>query len=238
MISAELEIALHTAFVNARDQRHRSIGVEHLLLAVLDTPTAARALEGCGADLGELRKQLVECIADKTLRGAADEDIDTQPSLDFQRVIQRAILKVQSSGKKEVAGGDVLVAIFGEKDSHAVHLLAQQRIRWLEVVSYISHDMKPRDSEKIGASPGDGADVQVVLYNDDFTPMEFVVRVLEEFFGMDRKEATETMAEIHRDGVAVCGLYSRQGGEEIVKQVLAYALEHGYPLRCASVVPK
>lgn len=243
MIARELEIALHAAFVNARDHRHRFIGVEHLLLALLDSPTATQVLTACGADMSELRKKLTECIAAETPRGDAGEEVDTQPSLGFQRVIQRAILKVQSSGKKEVAGADVLVAMFGEKDSRAVHLLEQQRIGWLEAVNYISHGIKPGqsqqggDNEQLGPSAGDG-NLQVVLYNDDFTPMEFVVRVLEEFFGMSREDATEAMLEIHREGVAVCGLYSRQAGEEIVKQVLAHAAQHGYPLRCATVIPK
>jgi ATP-dependent Clp protease ATP-binding subunit ClpA len=139
MIAQELEVSLHMAFVEARQKRHEFITVEHLLLALLDNPTAAEVLRACGANMDELRKQLVQHIGEQTPRIAQDREIDTQPTLGFQRVIQRAILHVQSSGKKEVTGANVLVAIFGEKDSHAVYFLQQQGITRLDVVNYISH---------------------------------------------------------------------------------------------------
>ena len=139
MIAQELEVSLHMAFVEARQKRHEFITVEHLLLALLDNPTAAEVLRACGANMDELRKQLTQHIAEQTPRIAQDRDVDTQPTLGFQRVIQRAILHVQSSGKKEVTGANVLVAIFGEKDSHAVYFLQQQGITRLDVVNYISH---------------------------------------------------------------------------------------------------
>ena len=139
MIAQELEVSLHMAFVEARQKRHEFITVEHLLLALLDNPTAAEVLRACGANMDELRKQLVQHIAEQTPRIAQDREVDTQPTLGFQRVIQRAILHVQSSGKKEVTGANVLVAIFGEKDSHAVYYLQQQGIARLDVVNYISH---------------------------------------------------------------------------------------------------
>ncbi len=139
MIAQELEVSLHMAFVEARQKRHEFITVEHLLLALLDNPTAAEVLRACGANLEELRKNLVQHIAEQTPRIAADREVDTQPTLGFQRVIQRAILHVQSSGKKEVTGANVLVAIFGEKDSHAVYFLQQQGINRLDVVNFISH---------------------------------------------------------------------------------------------------
>src|SRR6186997_2345042 len=139
MIAQELEVSLHMAFVEARQKRHEFITVEHLLLALLDNPTAAEVLRSCGANMDELRKNLTQHIAEQTPRIAADREVDTQPTLGFQRVIQRAILHVQSSGKKEVTGANVLVAIFGEKDSHAVYFLQQQGIARLDVVNYISH---------------------------------------------------------------------------------------------------
>jgi len=139
MIAQELEVSLHMAFVEARQKRHEFITVEHLLLALLDNPTAAEVLRACGANLDELRKQLTQHIAEQTPRIAPDREVDTQPTLGFQRVIQRAILHVQSSGKKEVTGANVLVAIFGEKDSHAVYFLQQQGITRLDVVNFISH---------------------------------------------------------------------------------------------------
>src|SRR5260370_546070 len=139
MIAQELEVSLHMAFVEARQKRHEFITVEHLLLALLDNPTAAEVLRSCGANMDELRKNLTQHITEQTPRIAADREVDTQPTLGFQRVIQRAILHVQSSGKKEVTGANVLVAIFGEKDSHAVYFLQQQGINRLDVVNYISH---------------------------------------------------------------------------------------------------
>jgi ATP-dependent Clp protease ATP-binding subunit ClpA len=139
MIAQELEVSLHMAFVEARQKRHEFITVEHLLLALLDNPTAAEVLRACAANIDELRKQLAEFIGAHTPTVAGTEEIDTQPTLGFQRVIQRAILHVQSSGKKEVTGANVLVAIFGEKDSHAVYFLHQQGVTRLDVVNYISH---------------------------------------------------------------------------------------------------
>ena len=139
MIAQELEVSLHMAFVEARQKRHEFITVEHLLLALLDNPTAAEVLRACAANIEELRKALTEFINSHTPTVAGTEEIDTQPTLGFQRVIQRAILHVQSSGKKEVTGANVLVAIFGEKDSHAVYFLHQQGVTRLDVVNYISH---------------------------------------------------------------------------------------------------
>ena len=139
MIAQELEVSLHMAFVEARQKRHELITVEHLLLAMLDNPAAAEVLRACGADIEDLRHELNEFLNEHTPIISGTEEIDTQPTLGFQRVIQRAILHVQSSGKKEVTGANVLVAIFGEKDSHAVHFLHQRGITRLDVVNYISH---------------------------------------------------------------------------------------------------
>src|SRR5574342_800906 len=138
MIAQELEVSLHMAFMEARQKRHEFITVEHLLLALLDNPSASEVLRACAADIEDLRKQLADFVTEHTPILAGD-DVDTQPTLGFQRVIQRAILHVQSSGKKEVTGANVLVAIFGEKDSHAVYFLQQQGIARLDVVNYISH---------------------------------------------------------------------------------------------------
>jgi ATP-dependent Clp protease ATP-binding subunit ClpA len=139
MIAQELEVSLHMAFVEARQKRHEFITVEHLLLALLDNPSAAEVLRACAADTDTLRSELLAFINQHTPTVAGNEEIDTQPTLGFQRVIQRAILHVQSSGKKEVTGANVLVAIFGEKDSHAVYYLHKQNISRLDVVNFISH---------------------------------------------------------------------------------------------------
>jgi ATP-dependent Clp protease ATP-binding subunit ClpA len=139
MIAQELEVSLHMAFVEARQKRHEFITVEHLLLALLDNPSAAEVLRACAANIEDLRRELTAFINEHTPAVGGSEEIDTQPTLGFQRVIQRAILHVQSSGKKEVTGANVLVAIFGEKDSHAVYFLQRQGITRLDVVNFISH---------------------------------------------------------------------------------------------------
>ena len=138
MIAQELEVSLHMAFMEARQKRHEFITVEHLLLALLDNPSASEVLRSCAANVDELRKLLGDFVTEHTPI-LAGEEVDTQPTLGFQRVVQRAILHVQSSGKKEVTGANVLVAIFGEKDSHAVYFLHQKGVTRLDVVNFISH---------------------------------------------------------------------------------------------------
>ena len=156
MIAQELEVSLHMAFVEARQKRHEFITVEHLLLALLDNPSAAEVLRACAASIEALRRELTAFINEHTPTVAGAEEIDTQPTLGFQRVIQRAILHVQSSGKKEVTGANVLVAIFGEKDSHAVYFLQRQGITRLDVVNYISHGITkaPHEASREGAGNG------------------------------------------------------------------------------------
>ncbi|MDE1941812.1 MAG: ATP-dependent Clp protease ATP-binding subunit ClpA [Betaproteobacteria bacterium] len=166
MIAQELEVSLHMAFVDARQKRHEFITVEHLLLALMDNPSAVDVLRACGADIEALRKELSEFVREHTPKVPGEGDVDTQPTLGFQRVIQRAILHVQSSGKKEVTGANVLVAIFGEKDSHAVYFLTQQGVSRLDMVNYIAHGItkvpqgtpreeQPQESE--GDSQNSGA---------------------------------------------------------------------------------
>ncbi len=140
MIAQELEVSLHMAFVEARQKQHEFITVEHLL--------AAEVLKACGVDLEELRGVLADFISEHTPRLAAHSDADTQPTQGFQRVIQRAILHVQSSGKKEVTGANVLVAIFGEKESHAVYFLNQRGVTRLDVVNYIAHGITKSPQHK------------------------------------------------------------------------------------------
>ncbi|MBK7529843.1 ATP-dependent Clp protease ATP-binding subunit ClpA [Piscinibacter sp.] len=147
MIAQELEVSLHMAFVEARQQRHEFITVEHLLMALLDNPSAAEVLRACSANVDDLRKSLAGFIKENTPTVGGSDEVDTQPTLGFQRVIQRAIMHVQStgSGKKEVTGANVLVAIFGEKDSHAVYYLHQQGVTRLDVVNFIAHGIKKSD---------------------------------------------------------------------------------------------
>ena len=148
MIAQELEVSLHLAFVEARQNRHEFITVEHLLLALLDNPSAAAALRACGGQLEILRHELTVFINEHSPQIDGDEEIDTQPTLGFRRVIQRAMLHVQSAGKKEVNGANVLVAIFGEKESHAAYYLQKQGITRLDIVNFIAHGISktPQDT--------------------------------------------------------------------------------------------
>ncbi|CAM3786526.1 ATP-dependent Clp protease ATP-binding subunit ClpA [Polynucleobacter antarcticus] len=155
MIAQELEVSLHMAFVDARASRHEFITVEHLLASLLDNATAVEVLKACAVNIAELRTQLKNFINDNTPVVPGNDEVDTQPTLGFQRVIQRAIMHVQStsSGKKEVTGANVLVAIFGEKDSHAVYFLQQQGVTRLDVVNFISHGVRKDQTEN--AKPAD-----------------------------------------------------------------------------------
>ncbi|PIT80893.1 ATP-dependent Clp protease ATP-binding subunit ClpA [Limnohabitans sp. JirII-31] len=178
MIAQELEVSLHMAFVEARQQRHEFITVEHLLLALLDNPSAAEVLRACSANIDDLRKSLANFIKDNTPQVAGTEEVDTQPTLGFQRVIQRAIMHVQSTGngKKEVTGANVLVAIFGEKDSHAVYYLHQQGVTRLDVVNFIAHGIKKTDPpEPVKGSDipqGEGEEGGAPERNEKASPLE------------------------------------------------------------------
>ncbi|MCU5782659.1 ATP-dependent Clp protease, ATP-binding subunitclpa [Alcanivorax balearicus MACL04] len=155
MLSKELELTLNEAFHHARSHRHEFMTVEHLLLALLDNDAALEVLRACGADLDELREALTQFISDATplLPDDGDDERDTQPTLGFQRVLQRAVFSVQSSGKKEVTGANVLVAIFNEQESQAVYLLNSQDVHRLDVVNYISHGVSPQQEADDAQQP-------------------------------------------------------------------------------------
>ena len=170
MLSKELEFTLNRAFKEARTKHHEYMTVEHMLLSLLDNPTAAKVLKACGTDSERLRREITAFIDETTPLIPDNEDRDTQPTLGFQRVLQRAVFHVQSAGKKEVTGANVLVALFSEQDSQAVYLLNQQDVTRLDVVNYIAHGIskvpgesqeeespgevdEPRGEEKEGNSP-------------------------------------------------------------------------------------
>ena len=161
MLSSELEICLNEAFQSAREARHEFMTVEHLLLAIVDTPKVREILRACGADVVRLRKDLKDFIDQTTPRLKDDDDREVQPTLGFQRVLQRAVFHVQSSGKKEVTTANVLVAIFSEKHSHAAYLLSMQDVARLDVVNYIAHGLskiaedRPEKDESVSASEGE-----------------------------------------------------------------------------------
>ena len=151
MLSRELELTLNFAFKDARRKKHELISVEHLLSALLENASATEVLKACGANLDELRDALEEFVDSSTPLLPSNEERETTPTVGFQRVLQRAVFHVQSSGKKEVEGANVLVAIYSEQESHAVFLLKQQNINRIDVVNYISHGAQRQTS-------GDSAD--------------------------------------------------------------------------------
>ena len=148
MLDKELEQTLNDAFRRAREQRHEFLTVEHLLLALLDNPSATRVLRSCGANLNALYTELTHFIAENSPLLELDDERETQPTLGFQRVLQRAVFHVQSSGKKEVSGANVLVAIFGERESHAAYFLSLQNIARIDVVNYIAHGVSKIPEEQ------------------------------------------------------------------------------------------
>jgi len=155
MLSRDLEVTLNLAFKDARAKRHELMSVEHLLLALIDNAVAASVLGACGAEIEKLRQELEEFVdATTPLIPKNETERETQPTLGFQRVLQRAVFHVQSSGRKEVTGGSVLVAIFSEQESHAVFILKQQEINRIDVVNYIAHGT-PKEP---GANDGEPAE--------------------------------------------------------------------------------
>lgn len=159
MLSRDLEVTLNLAFKDARAKRHELMSVEHLLLALIDNAVAANVLRACGADIEKLRQELVEFVdATTPLIPKNETERETQPTLGFQRVLQRAVFHVQSSGRKEVTGGSVLVAIFSEQESHAVFILKQQDINRIDVVNYIAHGTPKVSGNEEGEPIENGAE--------------------------------------------------------------------------------
>ena len=158
MFSKDLEQTIGQCYKRAREARHEFMTVEHLLLALLDNAAAQAVLKACGGDAVRLRHELEQAIEASVSRLPEDDGRDTQPTLGFQHVLQRAVYHVQSSGKKEVTGANVLVAIFGEKDSHAVYYLTQQDVTRLDVVNYLSHGIAKHgeENEQGGQHEGEG----------------------------------------------------------------------------------
>lgn len=155
MLSHELEVTLNLAFKEARDQRHEFMTVEHLLLALISNPTSHSALLACGADMEELKRDLVEFLDNTTPLLPEGDEREIQPTLGFQRVLQRAVFQVQSSGSKEVTGANVLVAIFSEQESQAVYFLSKHNIARLDVVNYIAHGISKVEGEGESFSSND-----------------------------------------------------------------------------------
>ena len=167
MLSSDLETSLNVAIQSAREGVHEFITVEHLLLALLDNPSASRAIRACGGDVDRLQEELNSFLDQHVPLIPKDSEEDPQPGLGFQRVIQRAILHVQSTGKKEVNGTNVLIAMFAEKESHAVYFLHQQDVTRFDVVNFIAHGIAKVNDEGLSLPAPDGDDVDLGDKDDE-----------------------------------------------------------------------
>ncbi|MDR0770992.1 MAG: ATP-dependent Clp protease ATP-binding subunit ClpA [Burkholderiales bacterium] len=173
MIAQELEVSLHLTLVDARQKRYEFVTAEHLLLALLDNPSAAAALRACRINVEEIRKELAAFVEAHTPRYQENAKVETQPAPSFQRVLQRAVLQVQSSGQKEVTGAHVLVALFGEKDAHALHFLKKRGLTRLDLVNYVAHGLKnesePEPEDSGQSEEAAGSDTALSSYTVDLT---------------------------------------------------------------------
>jgi ATP-dependent Clp protease ATP-binding subunit ClpA len=172
MLDKELEQTLNDAFKRAREERHEFMTVEHLLFALLDNGSAVKVLRACGANLNVLHDDLSRFIRENSPILPDDDERETQPTLGFQRVLQRAVFHVQSSGRKEVTGANVLVAIFGERESHAAYFLSKQNIARLDVVNYISHGIAKVPEEEQNMPSESAADEEVRTEEAGSNPLQ------------------------------------------------------------------
>jgi ATP-dependent Clp protease adapter protein ClpS len=241
--SRSLEQWHHRALALANEGRDKYASLEHLLLALIDDPDAATVMRACNVDRDKLRRDLIAYIEAEREKFATDEE-GSKPTAGFQRVIQRAVIHVQSSGREEVTGVHVLVAIVAERESQAAALMQEQGMTRYDMTRYISHGIAKSDVVPSGRESRDdpgqhivsdrpsGLSARVLLLNDDYTPMEFVVHVLERVFDKDRETATRIMLEVHHKGILACGIYPYDAAVAKVREVLDFAREHQHPLQC------
>jgi ATP-dependent Clp protease adapter protein ClpS len=241
-LSRSLEQSLHRAVALANQRPRENATLEHLLLALIDDEDAAAVMRAGRVDLDELRSYLIGYAESEVENPVSDGSQVSRPTSDFQRVIQRATMQVQSSRQNEVTGADVLVAIIDERESHAAYLLREQGLTRYDATRYISHKIVKEVSHDLAVAKGPGQQIaldkppellaKVQLLNDDYTPMEFVVDVLQRLFGKDFETATRIMLEIHHEGVGTCGVYPSDVADAKVSEVLDFAHQHGQPLQC------
>lgn len=173
MLNKELEFTLNLAFKEAKEKRHEFMTVEHLLLSLLDNPAAGNVLQACDANIDSLRRDLIEFIDETTPKIPEDElDRETQPTLGFQRVLQRAVFHVQSAGKTEVSGANVLAAIFSEQESQAVYFLRRENITRLDVINYISHGVSKYQNNDMHEGLNSSMDEDMMGMEGNESPLE------------------------------------------------------------------
>jgi ATP-dependent Clp protease adapter protein ClpS len=241
-LSQNLEQSLSRALALAKESRHDRATPEHLLLALIDDPDAAAVMRGCDVDRDRLRRDLIAHLESAPERLTAASSEDSKPDAAFHRVIQRAVVHVQPTGREEMTGTDVLVAVLDERDSQAAALMRQQGTTRYNVTCYLSHGIAGGHSasHEGSAGPGqaampveaEGSLARVLLLNDEYTTMEFVVDILRELFDYDHEAATRIMFETHNHGSGICGIYPYDEAVAKVTEVLEIAREHQHPLRC------
>lgn len=229
MLSLELEVTLNLAFKDARNQRHEFMTVEHLLLALLDNKEAADVLRGCGADIDAIRREIVAHI-DQTTPVLPQHlpDAETQPTLGFQRVLQRAVFHGQSSGKKEVGGGSVLAAVFSEPDSHAVYVLRKNNISRLDVVSFLSHgaQQEQETGAVVDSAPAQEQQDPLLTYAQDLNSQVKSGRI-DPLIGRDLEleRVAQILARRRKNNPLLVG--DAGVGKTAIVEGLAYRIEHG-----------
>jgi ATP-dependent Clp protease adapter protein ClpS len=236
--SRNLELSLHRALLLANQRLHENTTLEHLLLALIDDEDAAAVMRAGNVDPEKLNRDLAAYVESEAENPESDGNQDSKPTTDFHRVIRRAAIHVRSSHRDEVNGADVL----WPSSTSAKAMRRGQGMTHYDATRFISHKIAKEVSHNsaFAKEPGHqsasdkppGLLAKVQLLNDDYTPMEFVVHVLERTFGKDRETATRIMLEIHNEGVGTCGIYPYDIADAKVAEVLDFARQHQHPLQC------
>ena len=240
IFSESLEQSVQRALAIAGAGHHEYATLEHLLLALTDDADAAAVLRACNVDLEKLRRSLVSFIDSELAKFETGRSENSKPSAAFQRVVQRAVTHVQSIEREQVTGANMLVSILTERGSQASAALEEQAMTRYDATLYICHGISkavrpsPRRAEAAprNLSETNAVQTKVLLLNDDYTPMEFVVHVLERIFEKDRETAARIMLEIHNNGIGTGGLYPYDVASTKVSEVLDLARKHQHPLQC------
>ena len=239
IFSERLEQSLQRAHTIAGAGHYEYSTLEHLLLALADDEDAAAVLRACNVDIEKLQRNLVSFIDSELAKFETGRSENAKPSAAFQRVVQRAVVHARSVGREEVTAANVLVAILTEREGQASAALEELAMTRYDATLYICHGIAKADQlsrRRIEAGPGDLSETTAVLakvqlLNDDYTPMEFVVHVLERVFEKDRETAMKIMLEIHHNGIGTCGLYPSDVASAKLSEVLDLAREQQHPLQ-------
>ncbi len=254
-VSRDLQLSLRVAFIEAGRRRYETVAIEQLLLALLDNPRVIDVLRACSINIEGIRGPISELARKASPVASGKGTVNPQASSDLSRVLQRAIVRVQaiarSTSKERIAtkpaarvpkirrrlgiadGADVLIAILEEPENSAVDLLRRHGVTRLVLTNAIAHGITSPDQAAKPALRANGtSEAAVIFENDDFTPMEFVVGLLQDHFDLSLASATQVMLDIHNDGRAVCGRFPFDVAAEKAERVRAAAIEAGHPLRC------